>query len=63
MFKKHYEEVDAKEKEYKKFVGQGDEYWVHKNEMEPDPKIYFKQGAMVLGSIGIAAGTMYYMWH
>ena len=33
LFKKHYEEVDAKEKDYKRFQGQGDEYYVHKDEM------------------------------
>ena len=63
LFKKHYEEVDAKEKEYKKFVGQGQEYWVHKNEMQPERKVYVQQISMIVGSIGIAAAAFYYIYN
>ncbi len=55
--------MDAKEKEYKRFQGQGDEYYVHKDELKPDRKVYVQQVAMVGGAVGIVAGAFYYMKH
>jgi hypothetical protein len=55
--------VDAKEKEYKRFQGQGDEYYMHKDELKPDKKVYVQQVAMVGGAVGIVAGAFYYMRH
>jgi hypothetical protein len=31
--------------------------------MMPEKKVYIQQGAMILGSIGIAGAAMYYMWN
>ena len=55
--------MDAKEKEYKRFQGQGDEYYMHKDELKPDKKVYVQQVAMVTGAVGIIAGAFYYMKH